>query len=152
MMMCDLYSKQRCETWDGTYGANACFVLEPEEIENNLSIIPEDQPVPEKEMRIVNWTENNDDVIASEADAFSDSDKYFELEEEKFETISEETKLGSVPYWLEAPDEMLKDYRFVGQINSLSCGANFGDDGIGYIFLEKTNSKSMPKGFFFFQC
>ena len=91
--------------------------------------------------------------------------------------VTASTKLGSVPYWIQSPDEAPSGWNFIGQLDSTysfftppstqslditadpelwegrshCCeGPNFGDRGIGYIFLR--NTATTPEGWFVWQC
>ena len=90
------------------------------------------------------------------------------------EKVYPDTKLGSVPQWVQSPSEAPSDgWRFMGQLSDAytfleeptaqsevyvypighewGCdGPNFGDGGIGYIFLKHGAGK--PEGCFFWQC
>jgi hypothetical protein len=72
-----------------------------------------------------------------------------EAQFEKYQSeVSQETNLGSVPFWIQFP-ELPPEGRFLGQIASNCCQA-FGDNGIGYVFLS--GPASAPRGWFLWQC
>lgn len=146
------YDEDPCETYDPAFGGSACFILEPEELEDHLSNIPKDTPYSLEELPIIGWFAGEDGISAAEANAFY-TDQYFDLDQEKLSEVTPNTRLGGVPFWLQSPLEAPKNYRFVGQLDSY-CGANFGDTGIGYIFLEELSkgNEAVPKGHFFWQC
>jgi hypothetical protein len=167
-----------CSTWEGSSGANACFVVEPEDLIDGPSPIPDDQPQIEREVRVIRWLERDDGITASQADSFFEVSTFLKLPDEVIARATEITRLGSVPSWIQSPDEGPKDgWRFAGQLDSFysfftpprqtgsginpdphqragrthSCpGPNFGDCGIGYIFLR--TEKSIPEAWFFWQC
>jgi hypothetical protein len=167
-----------CSTWEGGAGANACFVLEPEELINELSPLPDDNPLVEREARIIGWLEKDDGILVSQASAFSTDSQLLKLPEVVLNRAAQVTRLGSVPSWIQSSDERPKDgWRFVGQLDCLysfftapkTCvegvdpdprqqagrthfcqGPNFGDCGIGYVFLRR--GKPVPEGWFFWQC
>ena len=151
VFMCNQPGTHLCETWDPIAGANACFILEPEELEQTLSHVPDDIQSIEPESRIIGWEIYDDDISVEQSRAFYKYDDYFGLEDKILESISEATRLGSVPFWIQGPDQSLPIdmYRFVGQLSS-DTGEYFGDNGTGYIFLDC--SAPLPKGYLFWQC
>ena len=149
-----------CSTWEGGSGANACVVTQPEEMEPGLSSLPADSPQVEREARVVEWRERDD-----------------EFPETGTGGITTSTRLGGVPFWIQNPDEAPDGWRFIGQLDStysfLSAptvgaagvtldsehwegrshyceGPNFGDGGIAYLFLR--NTPTAPEGWLFWQC
>ena len=152
-----------CETWSAISGANAVCITEPEEIESGFTPLPSTGIVQNLEVRIVEWLEREvPDGLAFENSGFDPA----------------MTRLGGKPSWIqgedEAPDE---SWQFVGQLDSLYSffaepgaevqslavdpkrlegrthicfGANFGDMGIGYIFIRVDHG--FPEGWFFWQC
>jgi hypothetical protein len=167
-----------CATWEGGSGANACFVLEPAELIDGLTPLPADRPSIEREARVLRWLDNDDGITPSQASAFFTDSEFLKLPEEVILRAAQVTRLGSVPSWIQSADEGPKDgWRFVGQLDSFysfftaprtngnginadrqrqagrthSCmGPNFGDCGIGYIFLR--SGRAVPEGWFFWQC
>jgi hypothetical protein len=167
-----------CETWSGTSGANACFVLEPDEVVDGFPGLPEDAPSVERGVRITRWIERDDGLPDSIAPSFFELEALNGLPEDVTARIASATKLGSVPFWIQNPDEGPGDqWRFVGQLDAgysfysapksspdfvliderrhegrthFCEGPNFGDAGIGYIFLQM--QEPHPKGHFFWQC
>ena len=166
-----------CNTWEGGSGANACFISEPEELTNQLAELPDDMPPLEREAIIFGWVENEDGIDASKKSHFYSSDTYYTLPESEKEKVIMGTKLGSVPWWVQSPDETPNgDWRFVAQLSDFYSfltppaakhlgisedperwegrthycdGPNFGGCGTGFIFL---NSAPKPEGWFFWQC
>ncbi|WMS86595.1 hypothetical protein [Pleionea litopenaei] len=167
-----------CSTWEGGSGANACFILEQEELVGALSKSPRENTLIENEVRVVDWLEHDDGISDSNAPAFFDEELYFELSDDIVESVSTGTKLGSVPEWIQSPSEApVGDWEFIGQLDSThsfihpprkniawvvedgECwegrthygeGPNYGDGGIAYLFVKKTDA--VPKGWFFWQC
>jgi uncharacterized protein YwqG len=126
-----------CETWAGESGANACLVLEAEELGSGLTAISTANVAIETEVRVLGWQEGIDD-------------------ESEPEMV---TKLGGIPSWVQGDDEgPTKPWRWVGQFDSThrledgsSCAAaNYGDLGIAYIYINTAGD--LPKGFMFWQC
>ena len=156
-----------CEEWDGKAGGNACFVVEPEEVLNMPTTLPADRPEIGLEVRITSWQEQDDGIPASEASAFFDDDKRSKLGDEVLSKVPTGTRLAGVPYWVQSANEAPRgDWRFVGQIDSVydfptdansqealppGSGPNFGDAGIGYVFVRHKDGV-VPEGYFFWQC
>jgi hypothetical protein len=155
----------RCPTWDLNSGANSCFVLGRQELTKGLTMPPVSQGVPERRLerwldeqvhpawRVTHWHEKGDGVPESYPGTFGLNrdvpDGYSEEEYESYwSEVSQGTRLGSVPFWIQFP-EVPPGGRFLGQIDSNCCQA-FGDNGLGYIFL--TGPASAPHGRFLWQC
>lgn len=172
------HSPGLCSTWEGGSGANACFVTEPEELLNTLSVLPEDRPELDREAFIITWEERNDGIDPALESRFYSWATYSQFDDGKGIQVDLKTKLGSVPWWVQSPDDTPQgNWRFIGQLSDnyyfserpsevpidmdedyspfdgrsyyRSTGPNFGG-GIGYIFLRQTESK--PEGWFFWQC
>ena len=168
-----------CLTWEGGSGGNACFITEPEDLTSGLTPSPSDAPLVECEVQIVEWIEKDDGITEAQAANFFVWEKLSQLSESEIEKVTTSTKLGSVPYWIQSPDEAPTDgWKFIGQLDSMysflsppsikkslgitkdreqwegrshCCeGPNFGDGGVGYIFLR--NTSTIPEGWFFWQC
>lgn len=169
-----------CDTWKGGSGANACFVVEPENITGRRTPRPKDAPPVENEAYIVGWIERDDGVPESVAPDFFRERAYYKLPDDLISLIPSNSKLGSVPCWLQSPGEsppLADGWRFVGQIEgTLSFltppsapskwvfpdprqsggrthygeGPNFGDGGIAYLFIKP--AEPTPVGWFFWQC
>ncbi len=167
-----------CSTWEGGSGANACLVMEPESLIAGISPLPSDSPVVEREARAVEWLERDEGISAAQAARFFSWDDLRQLPESEIRKATLSTKLGGVPSWIQSPDEAPKDgWRFIGQLNSFYSfllppsvnvsgvsedknhlegrshycwGPNFGDCGIGYLFLR--DMTAVPEGWFFAQC
>ena len=167
-----------CSTWEGGSGANACFVTEPEDLVDGLTPLPPDSPLIEREARIVEWLDNDDELTEAQAAQFFSWDTLSQLPESITQIVTTSTRLGGVPFWIQGSDEAPQDgWHFVGQLDStysflkaptvdvpgievdtehwegrshLCEGPNFGDGGIAYLFLRKTTQT--PEGWFFWQC
>jgi len=125
-----------CETWAGQSGANACFILDENELGTGLTAAPTPQTTVETEARVVAWQEGVD----------NDSDPEMR------------TKLGGIPSWIQGDNEGPKEpWRWVGQFDSTHTlhdgsvcdAANYGDGGIAYIYIK---DGGRPEGFMFWQC
>lgn len=102
------YAPGDCYSWDGYSGANACFVLDPDELTDKLSDLPAaDLPI-EPEARIEKWIRKREDLEeALVARPFKESASFY-------------TKLGGLPNFIQNPEEAPSgDYHFVGQLCSM---------------------------------
>lgn len=166
-----------CSTWEGGSGANACFVLEPEDLTASLTAAPSDDPPLEREARVVQWIERDDGIGPLETSAYFSGEKYFAMDHSQHEKATMSTRLGGVPFWIQSPDEApAGEWQFIGQLDSsysfitppqtaslipedqerwegrthVLDGPNFGDGGIAYLFVRGQRTK--PEGWFFWQC
>ena len=60
-----------CATWDAQSGANACIIVEPEELGHALTDLPGDRPTVENEVRVLAWIEKDDGLPMSLAPSLS---------------------------------------------------------------------------------
>lgn len=179
IFMCEI-DPGRCASWDRESGANACLVVEPEDIDPNSPGEAAGSPVWEEAV-ITGWTELDDGIEEGlRTDFFSDaayfgSGENWGVPEDLIEQVPEETKLGSVPSWIQSPDEAPQGWDFLGQIDSQlrfrrpprriepwmspgdgtevaywGPGANFGDCGIAYLFADRRQDP--PAVAMFWQC
>jgi hypothetical protein len=169
-----------CATWEGGSGANACFVIAPDDQLQGFSAPPADQPPKEPELRVAGWLERNDGISSSFMSSFFSDNEYFALEESLIQSVPMSTKLGGPPCWIQSPSEapsVSEGWRFIGQLDStysflsppsvqkpwlfpdtdgwegrthIGQGPNFGDGGIAYLFLRP--EYALPEGWFFWQC
>jgi uncharacterized protein YwqG len=145
-----------CPVWDANSGANSCFIIEPENLTNRVEKLPDGDIRPEKEFWIKDWQEFDDGISEKDVSAFFDETKYYEYEEDEFEelvkNVTDNSRLGGVPCWVQYPEVPDGDWKFAGQLDD-NTGFNFGDAGIGYIFIEdQMDSSQLPKGKFLWQC
>lgn len=167
-----------CATWDAHSGANACIVVEPEELGHRLAELPDDRPTVENEVRVLAWIEKDDGLPASLAPAFLSSDSLNNLSDDVRRRVTSGTRLGGVPCWIQSPEEGPgPGWQFAGQLDStysflrpptichtwisddpkhwedrthVGQGPNFGDGGIAYLFLNQLGG--MPRCCLFWQC
>ena len=109
-----------CETWDSDSGANAVLILEEAELGGGSTNAPEPGGAQtETEAFIMAWKSGEDDVPVSDEAAFFDDIAYFDLSEERFETVYNSTKLCGLPAWIQAPEgPSVPPFRFTGQFDS----------------------------------
>lgn len=167
-----------CATWEGGSGTNACFVLEPHELIGAPSDSPPVAVRPDNRAVVISAWQSCDDGIEPEvATSLLTGGGYHDVSETVFDSISDGTRLGSVPFWVQSEDEAPKDgWRFVGQLDGSysflapprsqepwvfrdeeryegrthrAKGANFGGGGLGYVFLK--DGPGCPQGWFFWQ-
>ena len=145
-----------CPTWDPESGANACFVIEADDLAGQSHKLPDRDVPQEREFIVAGWSESVDDVSEDEAAYMLDLEKFnslsiFELNK-ILDKVESRSKLGGIPHWIQHLEIPTGNWRIVGQLDD-STGVNFGDGGIGYIFLEDVgNSTALPKGKFLWQC
>ncbi len=178
------HSPGMCDSWKAGGRANACFVVEPEDLLQGVTPLPASAALPEREARIAQWRELEDGLTAEEAQVFFDENKWMALDEGRRDELFTKaplcTRLGGAPHWIQGSREAPGDeWRFVGQLDSdyrfltqpalgaegirtvklhkdepnlhyVCTGPNFGDAGIGYIFINL--DASPPDGLFFWQC
>jgi hypothetical protein len=144
-----------CQSWDAGLGANACIIIEPETFTNKeIKINVNVQLI--NEFIVTDWQEFDDEISEKENHYFLDTQKHNEIEFTQFVKLLDKTvdntRLGSVPYWIQYPEIPDGNYKFIGQLDSKN-GFEFGDIGIGYIFVENVKSnEELPKAKFLWQC
>jgi hypothetical protein len=167
-----------CGAWDASSGANACIVIEPEDLVDAEPARSDDAPPQDNEVRIVAWRARDDGLPESIARSFFDDASYWALADDVLTRVTWSTRLGGVPRWIQSPSEaMASGWRFVGQLDSaysfisppqeapawvgidpekfegrthVAIGPNFGDGGIAYLFLKDTDG--VPRGKMLWQC
>ncbi|EDX83070.1 hypothetical protein S7335_248 [Synechococcus sp. PCC 7335] len=113
-----------CQTWAGGHGANACLILEPEDLICEMTPLPADNPELGIEAEIVNWTAHDDGIpdrnvtpngqIWSLPDEDMDTDAYFKLCDRAYVG----TKLGGAPAWVQDQGEAPSpNWNFVAQLD-----------------------------------
>jgi hypothetical protein len=149
VFQCD-HDPGMCESWEKFSGANACLVVEPEQLTNSITPPPDDEPPPNPEWTIVEWQTADDGVPANLKEAALDSAGLESIPDAAWETITADTRLGGIPFWIQSPDEAPRPgWRFVGQVSARD-GANFSMDGIAYLFVR--DSQPTPEACMFWQC
>src|ERR1700686_2452335 len=64
VFQCD-HDPGMCATWDAHSGANACIIVEPEDLGQRQVELPDDQPTVENEVRVLAWIEKDDGLPTS---------------------------------------------------------------------------------------
>lgn len=165
-----------CSTWEALSGANACFVVEPEQLGSELTPTPADGPPLDNEVWITGWLEKEDGLTATECAAFQTDATFLELPESVVSKATWSTRLGGAPHWMQSADEAPSPgWRFIGQLDGtysflspltdrpkwvrvdseewegrryVAEGPNFGG-GLAYLFLR--DSDGPPEGCMFWQ-
>lgn len=125
-------------TWDPDSGANACLVLEPEQLSDTLTLPPNtnfenatniwsvnriadykeasrpEAIFVETEARVMRWFERDDKLRPQDAEYFLTEEKFWKKPNELGEPFCG-TKLGSVPCWVQTPQ--LEGWEFLGQFS-----------------------------------
>lgn len=168
-----------CDSWDGGSGANACFVLGAEQLKGTpFDQPPGALGSDDHAVVISSWQVFDDGFDEATAKKFLTLTDCEDLPDSVLAHLSGSTHLGGVPWWIQNPAEAPgSDWTFVGQLDSyysfhvppkseepwispdekryegrtyIGSGPNFGDAGMGYIFLM--NVQTRPEGWFFWQC
>lgn len=115
-----------CATWEGGHCANACFVLEPEELTTQLTPLPSDNPPLEVEVRIVGWKADDDgmpeDRVTPNGQIIGFEENHNErmnfYEEHLVEKDFLGLKLGGCPLWIQDPREAPQPgWKFAAQLD-----------------------------------
>ena len=106
-----------CDTWVGGAGANACFVLDAEQLQGTLidhpphAIDPDDAAVV-----ISSWQEFDDgldDTVAKQVIVGSD-----DVPDGIVGQLSQSTHLGGVPWWIQDSEAPEGEWTFIGQLDT----------------------------------
>lgn len=153
-----------CATWEAFSGANACLVVEPEDLGLDKTKPPVDDPPIENCAIISGWVETEDGLNEEQSRKFFLDDEFFDLDENILEKAIWSSRLGGVPRWLQSPSEAPSpNWHFLGQLDSsysfisapefqvpwvsadpenfegrthIAQGPNFGG-GIAYLFVKR---------------
>jgi len=109
-----------CSPWTGGGGCNACFILEAPRIGTGPTETPTSTPSARvvSELRVLRWTEHDDEIPESALPDFYDEGRHLELDDSIIDAVCRATKLGSVPAWIQRADEgPPPPFRFVGQLS-----------------------------------
>ncbi|SFI96030.1 hypothetical protein [Thermoflavimicrobium dichotomicum] len=145
-------SMQGCATWEAESGANAVIILEPEQIQDHLTLPPSEKTWILPEARVVKWNAKDDGVPVDWQEHFLDGDMYHQwyIDGDLPEGL-ETTKLGGFPEWVQWPEGYPKPYYFAGQFDSgLTVEIPEGDKQLaeqeknGYRFYEVSPEIGQP--------
>ena len=163
-----------CETWAADSGANAAMVTAGDAAADLPVLPPGPLPFIYPEVRVCQWTESDDGVLPERVPDYFDDDVHLALDEAWYSPGGIETRLGGVPAWEQSAAEGPEPpWTFVGQIANRQPvrtappdfvyhhplwaasgwnlrGPNFGDEGIAYLFLNRTSDP--PEACFLWQC
>jgi len=163
-----------CETYAVDSGANAAVVTDADGTADLPVLPPGPLPFIYPEVRVTRWTEGDDGVPPERVPDYFDDDVRLALDEAWFAPGGSETRFGGVPAWEQSASEgPERPWTFVGQIAGRQPmrsappdvawshplwvatgwhlkGPNFGDDGIAYLFLDR--SSDPPGACFIWQC
>jgi hypothetical protein len=126
-------------------GSNASFLVEPEDLVEGITYPPDvgdPQAAPiqswcnnapdqtwdpdrtiliQTEVRVRSWRERDDGIPESARSRFFDADELEVMALDLLERATCETKIGSVPGWIQSPE--LRDWRFLAQLDSSCSGS-----------------------------
>jgi hypothetical protein len=167
-----------CGVSEAFSGANACLVVEPEDLQDAETPIPSDNPPPGPAVYVAGWDERDDGIDEGLMPALMSDSAIAELDPEVLDKISCLTRLGGPPDWIQNADEApAPGWRFIGQLDSsysfltspspcpawvkvdrhrtegrasAARGPDFGDTGMAYIFVRDHAAK--PEACMFLQC
>src|SRR5438876_11689807 len=94
-----------CSGYDRHNGANACFVLRPDELTSGLTQPPMPDFPSQTEARVLRWFKRDDGIPNELRPKFLHGADFFALPEETRLKVHPGTKLGSVPDWIQEPEE-----------------------------------------------
>lgn len=149
-----------CETWEQDSGANAAFIVEPEDLLDGPTLTPHPTTPILAEVRIQAWVLFEEQV---------ERDRGNEYGVHRFDT-----RVGGEPAWVQHANEVdTAHWRFLAQFSSRPrflappaedhpqlrrfesvCtmdAANYGG-GNGYVFVERNATGRTPRATFFWQC
>ncbi len=165
-----------CDDWEPFSGGNACFVVEPENLQHGETAIPAGGLPIEHSVRVVNWIERDDGLPATLTDYFRNDAQHLGLPEEVHAQVKWGSRLGGFPNWMQSAEEAPQGWDFVAQLDSsysfysppaqsqpwisddpekfegrthIGKGPNFGF-GLGYVLLRR-RANDVPEGCFFWQ-
>ncbi len=149
-----------CETWERDSGANAAFIIEPENLRAGPTLAPRDTTPVLPEVRARGWRRFDEQLALDNG--------------RKHGVHCYDTRVGGEPAWIQHDDEVdPADWRFLAQFSSRhrflvspqedhpslrrfesGCtmeAANYGG-GNAYLFIERSPGGHTPRLTFFWQC
>lgn len=110
-----------CATYAADSGANAVVFLDAHELGNTLTEPPSPGVPKEIEIHIIGWIEQHDLVTAELEASLYKTDGYWEFHdahEAEIDSIGYDAKLGSIPAWIQGPEDIPPTFRFAGQLSN----------------------------------
>lgn len=108
-----------CEAMQADSGANAVVFLDADEIGTELTAPPAPGASREFEIRIVKWEERHDLVTPELEASFYNADGFWDQPDEARQTVEDSiedgARLGSVPCWVQEPEDIEPDFHFAAQ-------------------------------------
>ena len=108
-----------CETYEAGSGANAVVFLDAAEIGTGLTLPPAPGATKEIEMRVVEWTEQQDLITPDLEPSFYDAVEHWNLyleHEAIYNSVADGAKLGSVPGWIQEGVKVDSAFHFAAQL------------------------------------
>lgn len=118
VFQCARWHENGCDSFDPSSGANACFVLEPEELRGDVPPPDTASHLAHLETHVLSWEPHVETLRAEFVDAYFDPTKWHSVPTDECYAISLDTKLGGIPFWGNVgPSDMpVGNWRFVLQM------------------------------------
>lgn len=133
-----------CETWAPRSGANACVFVDALDLTSGMTALPTKDTPLETEARVIGWNAHEDAVTETEASAFFDDATYAAIDDAVRQSVSINTKLGSVPLWAQGAGEGPEaPFHFAAQFDFLHhfAGPAPSADDVGCTVTTKTGDR-----------
>lgn len=119
VFQCARWHENGCDSFDPASGANACFVLEPEELCEEVPLNSGAPLLAHLETRVLSWKTRVETLRDEFARAYFDPKNWRTVPTDECYTISGATKLGGVPFWgnVGPSDIPAGNWRFVLQMS-----------------------------------
>jgi len=143
-------NETNCETFTADGGANAVVFLDAHELGSDLTEPPAPGAFKEIEMRVTEWVEKHDLVTAESESWFYTADGFWgerdEARQVVEDSIEDGARLGSVPCWVQEPENVDSAFRFAAQ---LSMYYHFPDpipsaDAVGVVVSVRRSMEGLP--------
>ncbi len=113
-------NETNCANYDADSGANAVVFLDAHELGIGITEPPDPGAPKGIEMRVTNWVEQYDLVTAESEPSFYKADGWYDEVDEAREAVDDSigdcAKMGSVPCWMQEPEEVDPAFRFAAQL------------------------------------
>ncbi len=143
-------NETNCEAMDADSGANAVIFLDAKDIGTELMTPPAPGASREIEMRIISWEERHDLVTPGMEASFYNADGFWDQPDEARQTVEDSiedgARLGSVPCWVQEPEDIDPDLYFAAQ---LAMYYHFPDpvpsaDAVGAVVSIRRSIEDLP--------